>query len=49
MVGDRRYDIVSSRDLTLAAATMESYLNGLVQPTQPDADKLAEKPKERAN
>jgi integrase len=45
----RRYDIISPRDLKLAAAKMESYLGGLSQAAPSDADKTAEKPSGRPN
>ena len=38
----RRYDIVSPRDLKLAAVRMETYLNDLTEAAKEDSAKVAE-------
>ena len=45
----RRYDIVSPRDLQLAAVRMETYLDGLKKTTKEEGPETAEKPSGRPN
>jgi integrase len=45
----RRYDIVSPRDLKLAAVRMETYLSGLTEVAKETPGKVADKPSGIAN